>query len=73
MSTIRTPFSGPLKLLLLGLGLGSPALGTPVAWVPNRPPREQKSPLASGTWKLEMTIGCASMVTSTNHAICRGS
>ena len=42
-------------------------------WVPKRPPRAQKLPLASGTWKFEITIGCASIVTSTNQAICCGS
>src|SRR5207237_6097858 len=40
---------------------------------PNRPPRWQKEPLASGTVKLEIIIGRFSTVTSANHTICRGS
>ena len=40
---------------------------------PNRPPRWQKLPLASGTVKLEIIIGRFSTVTSANQTICRGS
>ena len=40
---------------------------------PNRPPRSQNEPLASGTVKLEIIIGRFSTVTSANHTICRGS
>src|SRR4030065_184468 len=36
---------------------------------PNRPPRVQKFPLASGTVQFDTTIGCFSMVESTNHTI----
>jgi len=40
---------------------------------PKRPPREQKSPLASGTLKVEITTGVFSSVASTIHTIWRGS
>ena len=40
---------------------------------PNRPPRVQKLPLASGTVQFDTTIGLFSMVVSTNHTICRAS
>src|SRR6202021_3013549 len=40
---------------------------------PNRPPRSQNEPLASGTVKREIIIGRGSVVTSANHTICRGS
>src|SRR3977135_3488121 len=40
---------------------------------PNRPPRSQNEPLASGTVKLEIIIGRFSTVTSANQTICRGS
>src|ERR1700738_842268 len=36
---------------------------------PNRPPRSQNAPLASGTVKLEIIIGRFSIVTSANQAI----
>src|SRR5258708_5690620 len=40
---------------------------------PNRPPRAQKFPLASGTVKLEIIIGRFSTVMSANQTIWRGS
>src|SRR3981189_2318311 len=40
---------------------------------PNRPPRSQNEPLASGTVKLEIIIGRFSTVTSANQTIWRGS
>src|ERR1700676_4882923 len=40
---------------------------------PNRPPRSQNEPEASGTVKLEIIIGRFSVVTSAIQTICRGS
>src|SRR5262252_10305922 len=42
-------------------------------WVPNRPPREQKSPLDSGTVHVATPNGFVSVVTSTNQTIWRAS
>jgi hypothetical protein len=42
-------------------------------WVPKRPPREQKLPLASVTVKLATPNGRDSVVMSAIHSICRAS
>src|SRR5207245_3452287 len=40
-------------------------------WVPKRPPRPQKLPLASGTVQLDTPNGFDSVVMSAIHTICR--
>src|SRR5438034_10220951 len=42
-------------------------------WGPKRPPRRQKAPLDSGTWKVATENGRVSVVTSTTNVACRDS